>query len=346
MKVTMRSLTVALTALSSVALLVVARPAEAQVYTGEAYILRGNVGVNVGPGATPLVDVAAGAEINRVNLPFPNGGPGNVANGAGNGLGVTIGTAVDLDVVSTTTAEIASAVTSDATITGANILPNFSTFLPNSVNLPGLNLNVNVLGVVNTNVSLGFGNIVGSLTTATVIRATALDTPLVPASGTSQIAGLNVLGSPVNVAVDGSGNPLPNQTFFITVPINLTAQVQTGPLTVVNLSGTSSAVIGEIIINEQLPIPASPDLITVNALHIKLYPVVDLPDVTLTGAGGLVTASVSLPTTDILGEDLATTDLILSSATAGAAAPEPGAFALFGLGLVGMAGVLRRKRAA
>lgn len=357
---TNRVLSVALTALSSLALLSLSTAANAQAYKGNAYILSGNVGVNVGPGATPLVNVGVGAEINRVDLPHPNGGAGNSANNNNAGLGVNIGTAVALNAVTSSTAEIASAVTSNAQVTGANILPNFSTLLPNSVAIPGVGLNLNLLGLVTTNVNLGFGSILGSLTQAGVIGATANDTPSIVAHGTSNIVGLSLLSQTINVAVDGFGNPLPNQRFAITVPINLSAtvsgNVQVGPVSVpvanVALAGTANAEIGEIIINEQLP-GGDPNLITVNALHIKLYPEVDLPDVTLSGnvsvAGlGLVTLSANavLPNTNILGNNLATTNLIVSSATAGAA-PEPGSLALIGgVGILGLVGVARRKRIA
>ncbi len=178
---------------------------------------------------------------------------------------------------------------------------------------------------------------------ATVIQAHAIDNVLIPATGFSNIVGLQALSN--SITADG--------TVAQYIPINLTVNV-TGTVNVLGnalfattVSGSTSVQVGELIINEQLPQPTDPELITVNAVHLRLFPDVALPNLTLTGnipvLGGVLSMNVALPRTNVLGVT-AGTDLIISSATAGVA-PEPGSLALLVVGGVGMFGiVLRRKQ--
>lgn len=321
-------------------------PAKAQ-YTGEAYILR----LNAGAGVAGLLGIGVGASINEVDLPFPGGGP---YNGAQNGLNLNLGpNQVQADVISSATAEASAQVGSDAIITGATVFPNFSSLLPNNLGVVGnvLGSSIGIGGLATVNLNIGFLNVTGSLLNAAVIQAHAEDTPLIAANGFTNIVGLTALSN----AITADGTIAQRIPINLTVSVTGTVNVLGNALLATNVSGTTTVEVGELIINEQLPQPADPDLITVNALHLRLYPNVDLPDITLTGnipvIGGILSMNVDLPTTNVLGVT-AGTDLILSSATAGAlgnsnaAAPEPGTFALLLVGGVGIAGVrLRRKQA-
>jgi|GEM_PF-5824604 hypothetical protein len=337
--------TVATGALATALLLSLAsQPALAQPFTGEAYTLRGNIGV----GATPILEIGVGAELNRVTLPFPNGGVGNSDNDADAGIVVGVGNAVSLNTITTSTSESGSVVISSAVVNGTNVLPNFGNLLPNNLSVVGNVLDATaILGnLAQLNVGIGFNNVNGSLLTADVIGANAQDSPLINAFGSSNLVGVTALGNVV------TANGSIAQVVPLNISLSLTAAVNVGGVIgIANLSGTTTAQIGEIIFNEQLPTLADPNIITVNALRIRLFPNVELPDATLTGTvlGAIpVFATVSLPTTNILGVT-AGTDLIISSTTAGAlggnnaVAPEPGTFVLLALGtLVGE--VVRRRK--
>ena len=331
-------------ALSSVLL---ASSAQAQPYTGSAYILQGKIGT----GVSPILNVAAGAEINKVSLPFPNGGAGNSANSNSAGVTLGVGNAVSLGAINTATAELASAVTSTASVNNTNVLPNFyQTQLQAGVdvNTTLTNLTRALSGSANVSAHVSFSPFTGSLLQADLIGAQAQDTPFIAANGSSNFVNLSALGN----IVTANGSISQTIPLFVTVNISTTANFLNG-LTATTLTGTTQAQIGELVLNEQLPQPSNPALITVNAVHLKLYPNVDLPNLTLTGQASIlgigltsVSADVDLPSTNLVGVT-AGTDLIVSSATAGslgAAAPEPGTFALLGMGSVfGM--VLLRRRA-
>jgi hypothetical protein len=313
-------------------------PAQAQ-YTGEAYILRLNAGV----GAAGLIGIGVGASVNHVTLPYTGGGP---VNGAQNGLNLNLGpNQVTASVISSSTIEAGGQVTSDATVTGANIFPNFSSLLPNNLNVLGnvLGSSIGIGGLATVNLNIGFLNVTGSLLNATVIQAHAVDNQLVPAFGFSNIVGLTALSN----AITADGTIAQHIPINLTVNVTGTVNVLGNALLATNVSGSTSVQIGELIINEQLPQPTDPELITVNAVHLRLFPDVDLPNLTLTGnipvIGGLLSLNIDLPTTNVLGVT-AGTDLIISSATAGVA-PEPGTLALLAVGGLSMVGLrLRRKQ--
>ena len=308
-------------------------------YTGEAYILRLNAGV----GVSGLLGVGVGASVNEVDLPFSGGGPNN---GAQNGLSLNLGPGrIQADVIASSTSESGGLVVSDATVTGANIFPNFSSLLPSNLNVVGniLNSSIGLGGLAQVNVNIGFLNVNGSLLNATVIQAHAEDSALVAANGFTNIIGLSALSS----AITADGTIAQRIPINLNVSVSGTVNVLGNSLFATNVSGSTSVEVGELIINEQLPQPTDDGLITVNAIHLRLFPDVDLPDLNLTGnipvLGGVLNLEVGLPTTNILGVT-AGTDLIISSATAGAA-PEPGTFALLAIGGVGAVGIrLRRKR--
>ncbi len=134
-------------------------PAQAQVFTGEAYILR----LNAGAGVAGLLGIGVGASVNDVVLPNSGGG---TFNGAQNGLSLNLGPGrVTASVISSSTAESGGQVTSDATITGANVFPNFSSLLPTNLNVLGnvLSSSVGIGGVATVNLNIGFLNVSGSL---------------------------------------------------------------------------------------------------------------------------------------------------------------------------------------
>jgi hypothetical protein len=323
---------------SALACAVLPTPAQAQ-FTGEAYILRLNAGADV----AGLIGVDVGASVNRVELPYTGGGP---YNGAQNGISLNLGPGrITTGVISSSTSESGNQVVSDASVVNATVFPNFSSLLPSNLSRVGnvLGSSIGIGGIATVNLNIGFLNVNGALLNAALIEAHAEDNPLVPASGFSNIVGLQALSNVITA--DG--------TVAQRIPINLTVQVSGtvnvlgSSLLTTSVSGTTSVEVGELIINEQLPQPSDPKLITVNAVHLRLYPNVDLPNMTLSSSvpvlGSLVTVDVDLPTTNILGVT-AGTDLIISSATAGAA-PEPGTLALLAMGGVGAVGArLRRKQ--
>lgn len=314
-------------------------PAQAQ-YKGQAYILR----LDAGAGVAGLLGLGVGATINEVNLPKTGGGP---FNGAQNGINLNLGSGrVTSGTISSSTQASGGHVTSNAQVTGINALPNFSSLLPTNLSvLGGVLGNVNLPGIAQINLNVGFLNVSGSLLSANLIQAHAEDGEFTNPTGFSNIVGLSALGNVI--AADGTiGQRIP-----IIVAVTLTGTVGvTLPIVGnvgVNLAGSTNVEIGEIIINEQFTKLTQPQEITVNAAHVRLYPEVDLPNLTLTGnvpiVGTAVSLNVDLPKTNILGVT-AGTDLIISSATAGAA-PEPGSLALLGIGGVSMIGiVLRRKQ--
>lgn len=287
------------------------RPANAQAYLGEAYILKGNVGVTV---------LNLGAEINKVQLPHPNGGPGNSAT---NGVALNVLNVASAGLVNSHTQEVGSTVTSNATINNLSVLPNFSNI--NLLNLP--NLNIGGLGLVNISVT---GVSTNPLATATVVQSQATDSPVSSASGTSTVTNLSVLGG---VGVNSNGTV--NQTIPITVGVLLSAL---GGV----VSTTVNAQIGEIVINEQTtPAEAGfPDSVRVNAMRVKLYPTANVN-------GALLGIPINV-NTNLIG-DLANTDLVFASSTAGVnaaavAAPEPASVALLLMSAGPLALVRRRFR--
>jgi hypothetical protein len=312
-----RLVCVAIFAIFSVCLclLTAPRPAAAQIYLGEAFIVDGNVGA--------LVNI--GVEINRVQPPFPNGGPGNAANSSD--LGITLGVQplVQTGLANSATSEAGSAVTSTAETHNLSVLPTFNDFV--SVNLPLGSFGL--LGIVNASV---VGIAPGTpLTQATVIASQAIDTPLSSATGSSTITGLNLLGNTVNA----SG--LPNQI----IPINVTVQLSATVVGIGLVTTNTTAQIGELTINEQnAPIAGFPDSLQVNALRVRLFPTANI-NTTLNGIG--------INTSANLAGQVSNTDLVFSSSTAGvnpsqvSAAPEPGSLALFGLSLLPIAGIIRRR---
>lgn len=286
------------------------RPANAQAYLGEAFILDGNVG--------GLLNI--GVEINKVQLPHPNGGPGNSAT---NGIGLSVAPLVTAGVVNSHTQEVGSTVTSNATINNLSVLPNLANYT--AVNL-GLG-NINLLGLVNVSV-VGIGT--NPLATATVVQSQATDSPVSSASGSSTVTNLSVLGG---VGVNSNGTL--NQTIPINVGVLLSAL---GGVATVN----ATAQIGEIIINEQTS-PAEvgfPDSVRVNAMRVKLYPTANI-NTSLLGVPINVNAN--------LVGNLANTDLVFASSTAGVnaaavAAPEPASVALLLMSAGPLALVRRRFR--
>jgi hypothetical protein len=286
---------VAFTAATTLTLLMTgARPATAQAFLGQAFILDGKIG--------SLITV--GAELNKVELPFPNGGAGNSANS--NSLGITLGVQplVQTGVVNSTTAESGATVNSTATINNLNLLPTFNTFAATNLSLGAFGA-LNVVSVTAININAN------PLVTATVIASQATDTPLSSASGSSTITNLQLLGS--GVTVTGS----PNQVVPINVGLELSAL---GGL----VTTTTTAQIGEMILNEQIsPVAGFPDSIQVNALRVRLFPTANV-NTSLSGIPINVNANLT--------GTLADTDLVFSSSSAGvnasAVAPEPSALAL------------------
>jgi hypothetical protein len=286
------------------------RPANAQAYLGEAFILDGQVG--------GLLNI--GVEINKVQLPHPNGGPGNSAT---NGIGLSVGPLVTAGVINSHTQEVGATVNSNATINNLSVLPNFSDI--NLLDLP--DLSIGGLGLVDISVT-GVGT--NPLATATVVHSEATDSPVSSASGSSTVTNLSVLGG---VGVNSNGTL--NQTIPINVGVLLSVLGGT-------ISTNATVQIGEIIINEQIsPAEAGfPDSVRVNALRVKLY---STAQVNASLLGIPINAN-----TNLVGE-LANTDLVFSSSTAGVnaaavAAPEPASVALLLMSAGPLALVRRRLR--